>query len=75
MRSLTIAFTTAAMLGLAGCSNMSQSEQRIVSGVAIGAAVGTGVGALAGGIGMLEGAAIGAGAGGLTGWIIDETQD
>lgn len=75
MRTLGIALAGAAMLGLAGCSNMNQTEQRIVSGVAIGAAVGTGVGALAGGIGMLEGAAIGAGAGGVTGWIIDETQD
>ena len=75
MRTIGIALAAAAMFGLAGCSNMNQTEQRIVSGVAIGAAVGTGVGALAGGIGMLEGAAIGAGAGGLTGWIIDETQD
>ncbi len=75
MRTLGIALASAAMFGLAGCSNMNQTEQRIVSGVAIGAAVGTGVGALAGGIGMLEGAAIGAGAGGVTGWIIDETQD
>ncbi len=75
MKTLTIAFATAAMLGLAGCSNMNQTEQRIVSGVAIGAAVGTGVGAVAGGIGLLEGAAIGAGVGGLTGWIVDETQD
>lgn len=75
MKALTIAIATTAMLGLAGCSNMNQTEQRIVSGAAIGAAVGTGVGAVAGGIGLLEGAAIGAGAGGLTGWIIDETQD
>jgi osmotically inducible lipoprotein OsmB len=47
---------------LAGCSNMTQQQQRALSGGAIGAAAGAGIAALTGG-GILLGGALG-GAGG-----------
>lgn len=51
---------------LAGCSNMSQQQQRALSGGAIGAAGGAVAGALVGGY-ALTGAVIGAGAGAAVG--------
>lgn len=52
-----------ALLGLAGCDHMTNQEQRIVSGGAIGAAAGVAVTAATGGSNLLLGAALG-GAGG-----------
>ena len=46
-------------IALTGCSNMSPTEQRAVSGTAIGAAGGAVIGAIAGNAGL--GAVIGAG--------------
>ncbi len=51
----------AATVLLAGCSNMSPTEQRAVTGTGIGAAGGAVIGALAGNAGL--GAGIGAAAG------------
>jgi hypothetical protein len=50
---------------LAACSNMTATEQRALSGTAIGAAGGAVIGAIAGNAGL--GALAGAGAG-LAGW-------
>jgi osmotically inducible lipoprotein OsmB len=52
-------------LGLTGCSNMSNTEQRTLSGGAIGAAGGAVIGALSGcpWCGAAIGGAVGAGAG------------
>jgi len=52
------------MASLVGCSNMSPTEQRVLSG----AAIGTGVGAIVGGG---RGAALGAGVGALGGLLYD----
>ena len=60
------------VLSLAGCSDMSSTEQRTLSGGAMGAAGGAAIGALAGNAGM--GAAIGAGAGLLGGFLYDKNK-
>ena len=57
---------------LGGCSGMSYTEQRTLSGGAIGAAGGALIGAAAGSPGT--GAAIGAGAGLLGGYLYDQYQ-
>ena len=56
-------------LATAGCANMSQTEQRTVTGAAGGAAAGAIVGAIAGnaGLGAAIGGAVGAGGGFLYG--------
>ena len=59
-------------LGAAGCSGMSYTAQRTLSGGAIGAAGGAVVGAIAGAPGT--GAAIGAGAGVVGGYLYDRYQ-
>jgi osmotically inducible lipoprotein OsmB len=61
-----------AVLVIAGCANMSATEQRVLSGGAVGASSGAIIGALAGSAGL--GAAAGAGAGLLGGYIYDQAQ-
>jgi len=58
---------------LVGCSNMTPTEQRLLSGSAIGAVGGAAVGGLAGGHAG-TGALIGAGAGALGGYLYDQNQ-
>ena len=53
---------------LAGCADMSQTQQRTVTGAAGGAAVGGLIGAAAGNAGI--GAAVGAGLGGTGGFLL-----
>ncbi len=68
MRSLTLIAALALLLG--GCSNMNRTQQRALSGGAIGAAGGAAVGALTGGsllTGALLGGAGGAAIGAVTG--------
>lgn len=59
----------AAALSLAACADMSQTEQRTLSGAAIGAGAGTVIGAMAGNAGL--GAALGAAGGAAGGFIWD----
>ncbi len=61
-----------AVLFVGGCSGMSNTEQRVLSGGAIGASGGALVGALAGSAGI--GAAAGGGAGLLAGFAYDQYQ-
>ena len=65
MKRIMASLLMVALLGTAGCSNMSNTEQRTLSGGAIGAAGGTVVGAIAGcpWCGAAIGGAVGAGAG------------
>lgn len=60
---------------LAGCAGMDSTQQRTLSGGAIGAATGAAVGAVTGGLGVATGAAIGAAAGAAGGFIIDQVVD
>lgn len=69
-KSLALILVMAMFLG--GCSGMSYTEQRTLSGGAIGAASGALIGAAAGSPGT--GAAIGAGAGVLGGFLYDRYE-
>lgn len=60
------------ILALAGCSGMTATEQRVLSGGAIGAAGGALIGAAAGSAAI--GAAAGGGAGLLGGLVYDQYQ-
>ena len=66
--ALVLAMTIAA----AGCSGMSTTQQRVLSGGAIGAGGGAVIGAIAGNAGI--GAAAGAGAGLLGGYLYDSYE-
>ena len=69
-KAVVLVFIAALMMG--GCSGMSYTEQRVLSGGAIGAGSGALIGAAAGSPGT--GAAIGAGAGVLGGYLYDQYQ-
>jgi osmotically inducible lipoprotein OsmB len=73
MKTVFLALTASSMLLLSACSGMNNTEQRVVSGTAIGAGVGAGVGALTG-MSIGTGALIGAGAGAAGGYIVDQTH-
>lgn len=62
-----------AALTLTGCSGMNTSQQRTLSGGAIGAAAGAGITAIAGG-NPIWGAIGGAAAGALGGFIYDKHE-
>lgn len=64
-----------ALASLVGCSNMSNTEQRVLSGAAIGAAGGAAIGALSSSHGAGTGALIGAGVGALGGYIYDRSRN
>src|SRR3546814_10884982 len=63
-------WAAAIVLASAGCADMTSTQQRTLSGTAMGAAGGTLVGAIAGNAGM--GALIGAGAGAVGGYDWDQ---
>jgi len=62
----------AAALLTNGCANMTDTQQRTLSGAGLGAAAGTAIGALSGSAGW--GAAIGAGVGAAGGYLYDQNQ-
>ena len=70
MRRILICIPLAGALALGGCSDMSQEQQRTLSGGAIGAAAGTAIGAIAGH--TVWGLAIGAAAGAAGGYLFDQ---
>jgi hypothetical protein len=61
----------AAALVLSGCANMTRTQQRMLSGAAIGATGGAAIVAVAGGS-VLTGAAVGAAAGTVGGLLVDQ---
>jgi len=67
-----LVLTLAALLFVGACSGMSYTEQRVLSGGAIGAGSGALIGAAAGSAGT--GALIGGGAGLLGGYLYDQYQ-
>mgnify|MGYP001458401514 FL=1 len=72
MKKITILILAALMiLPVAGCTNMSKTQQGTLSGGAIGAGAGLGIAALSGG-NLWVGTAVGAGAGALTGYMISK---
>jgi hypothetical protein len=68
LRWVVLAFSG---LLLAGCAGMGNTEQRVLTGAAIGAGAGAGLGAVTGGLSIPAGAIIGAGAGAITGLAVD----
>lgn len=69
LRSLSLT-TLAATIALAGCANMTQTQQDTTKGAAIGAAAGAVLGAITGGSkSAAKGAVLGAGAGALGGYV------
>ena len=74
LRSKALVATTTLAL-LAGCSNMSDTEQRLLSGGALGAAGGAALGAVTGGLGIGTGAAIGGAVGVAAGYIVDRVEN
>jgi osmotically inducible lipoprotein OsmB len=61
MTALRVVALGLGLLALAGCSNMTTTQQRALSGGAIGAAAGAGIAAIAGGPVLLGGLLGGAG--------------
>lgn len=70
MQKLSLALALG--LALAGCADMSPTQQRALTGTGIGAAGGAIIGAMAGNAGL--GAAIGAGAGLAGGLTVDQVR-
>ena len=62
---------TAMTISLSACSGMNDTEQRILTGAAIGAGAGAGLGVVTGGLSIAGGAAIGAAAGAVSGLAVD----
>lgn len=73
MKKLFLLLPVCAALTMTGCSNMSTTQQRELSGGAIGAAAGAGITAIAGG-NPIWGAVGGAAAGVLGGYLYDKNQ-
>lgn len=73
MKKLFLILPVCAALTMTGCSNMNTTQQRELSGGAIGAAAGAGITAIAGG-NPIWGAIGGAAAGVLGGYIYDKNQ-
>ena len=74
MRRAAFPVLLIAALGLGACSGLNKTEQRTLSGGAIGAGVGAAGTALTGGC-IACGAAIGGAVGAGVGYIYDQTQD
>ncbi len=70
MRKIAIAL--ALLLPVAGCADLSPTQQRAMTGTAIGAAGGAAIGAMAGNAGL--GALAGAGAGLVGGLVVDQVK-
>jgi hypothetical protein len=70
-RSLILGTALASALALGGCSSMSQTEQRTLSGAGIGTVAGVAVGAITG---EWAWAAGGAAIGAATGYIYDQDK-
>ena len=72
MRKIILGIGLGAALLSSGCANMTDTQQRTLSGAGIGVAAGTAIGALSGSAGW--GAAIGAGVGAAGGYLYDQDQ-
>ena len=70
MRKIAIGLVM--LLPVAGCANLSPTEQRAMTGAGIGAAGGAVIGAMAGNAGL--GAIAGAGAGLIGGLVVDQVK-
>jgi hypothetical protein len=74
MKTVALALALSSTLFVSACANMNDTEQRVVSGAAIGGASGAALGAVTGGLSIGAGALIGAAAGAAGGYIVDQSQ-
>ena len=74
MRSKRVVIAVSAALATGGCAHMTTTEQRTLSGAAIGALGGAVIAAVAAGS-VATGAAIGAGAGAGAGYLYSRTRN
>ena len=72
MKNLTIGLVLVLVLSLLGCAGMSDTEQRTLSGSAMGAGAGALIGAISGEAAW--GAAIGAATGAAGGYLYDKNE-
>jgi hypothetical protein len=72
-RVKAIACVLALVLMFTGCAGMTPTEQKVLSGGAIGAGSGAAIGAIAGGSPGI-GAAVGGAAGALGGFLLDQYE-
>ena len=72
MQTRHIALVLVAGLGLAGCGDLNQTQQRTATGALGGGAVGGILGSFSGNAGL--GALLGAGVGGGGGYLYDQSQ-
>ncbi len=70
MRKHSVIFSAIVVLLLSGCSNMSDTQQRVLSGAGVGVASGAVVTVLTGGC-VECGAAIGGAVGAAAGYVVD----
>lgn len=73
MRKSKVALPVAAMLLLAGCTGLGSTEQRVLSGAAIGAGVGAVGTAVTGGC-IACGTVIGGAVGAAAGYVVDQAK-
>jgi osmotically inducible lipoprotein OsmB len=74
MNSKLTALALVVALAVSGCANMTRTQQRMLSGAAIGATGGAAIVAIAGGS-VLTGAAVGAAAGTVGGLLVDQQSN
>ena len=72
MKKLATALVLVIGLAFAGCAGMTDTQQRTLSGAAVGTAAGAAIGAMSGNAGW--GAAVGAAAGAGGGYLYDKNQ-
>jgi osmotically inducible lipoprotein OsmB len=73
MKRIAVPLVLAAVVGLSACSGLNETEQRTLSGGAIGAGVGAAGTALTGGC-IACGAAIGGAVGAGAGYVYDQSK-
>lgn len=73
MRTIAMCILGASLFLAPGCTNMTKTQQGVLSGTAAGALVGAGISAIAGGSGT-TGALIGGGLGALAGGLYGNSQ-
>jgi len=74
MRKTVLAVATVTGLALAGCSNLSNTQERTLTGGAAGAAGGAAIGAVTGGS-AVTGALLGGAAGAAGGYLYDRCKN
>ena len=74
MRTVVLALSASSLLLLSACAGMNDTEQRVVSGAAIGAGSGAALGAVTGGLSIGAGAVIGGAVGAAGGYAVDQAH-